>query len=77
MMDLSWLGVAWLCGACLCLAAGMQLTRQRMQEARGRPKRQQGCPCGASLNVNERFCGQCGRRTSRNRHRKGWQSYGK
>jgi hypothetical protein len=65
-MDLSWFGVAWLCGACLCLAAGMGLTYRRVQTARGERKHLYCCPCGASLHASERFCGQCGRRVGRN-----------
>jgi hypothetical protein len=70
-MDLSWFEVVWLCGACLCLAAGMGLTHRRMQAAHG----MRGCHCGACLNANERFCGQCGRRAGSNPYGKGRRSY--
>jgi hypothetical protein len=74
-MDLSWFGVAWLCGACLCLAAGMGLTRRQMQVTRDEARRLRGCPCGASLHTAERFCGQCGRRVGRNEPEKRRRSH--
>jgi hypothetical protein len=65
-MDLSWFGVAWLCAACLCLAAGMWLTQRRNTHGTPLPTAPPTCQhCGATREAGAHFCGACGQRLRR------------